>query len=55
MRIATMGAVLCCAALAACATPQAAAPGSADQARQQELGQMEAQGQRNDIDKPFKK
>ena len=45
------------AALASCASPQGAAGGasSADQVRQQELKQMEAQGQRNDFDKPFKK
>ena len=54
MRIAVV--ILCCAATAACATPQGgAAPGSANQVKQHELGQMEGQGQRNDIDKPFKK
>jgi hypothetical protein len=53
-RIATV--VLCCAAVAACATPPSgAAPRSPSQVKQQELEQMETQGQRNDIDKPFKK
>ena len=57
MSIVRIGIVaLCCAAVAACATPQGGTvPGSANQVKQHELGQMEGQGQRNDIDKPFKK
>ena len=57
MSIVRIGIVaLCCAAIAACATPQSgAAAGSTNQVKQEELGQMEGAGQRNDIDKPFKK
>jgi hypothetical protein len=57
MRIVTIGiAALCCAVVSACATPPGdAAAGSPNQVKQQELGQMEGAGQRNDIDKPFKK
>jgi hypothetical protein len=57
MRVARIAMVtLCCLTLAGCATPQGgAAPGTSNQVKQQELGQMEGQGQRNDIDKPFKK
>jgi len=57
MRLVRIGIVaLCCVAVAGCATPQgAAAAGSVNQVKQEELGQMEGAGQRNDIDKPFKK
>jgi len=57
MSIVRIGIVaLCCAAVAACATGQGgAAAGSTNQVKQEELGQMEGAGQRNDIDKPFKK
>jgi len=57
MRIVRIGILaLCCTAVAACATGQGgAAAGSTNQVKQEELGQMEGAGQRNDIDKPFKK
>ena len=48
------GIALVAGALAACATPQqqtSAGPRSPNQMKQQELKQMEAQGQRNDFDK----
>ena len=58
MKVAGIGCVaLLAATLAACANQQQASgsPRSPNQLKQQELQQMEAQGQRNDIDKPLAK